>query len=173
MAIKVFATLICCLLLVVINAAPYHHEHGGSSHASFRLVSHDDHHDHHGHWPDDGHDSHAQYEFKYGVEDKKTGDNKSQSEKRDGHKVTGFYELIDADGYKRTVHYTADKHSGFHAVVHREPIHHFVVDHGHTSYYGGHAHVKDHHGHEGHGHGHASGFSIKQEHGIPYHHKGH
>ncbi|XP_054744315.1 histidine-rich glycoprotein-like [Anastrepha obliqua] len=165
---------------------------GGSSHASVHLVSHDDHHGdhghhgHHGHGHDDGHDSHAEYHFNYGVKDKKTGDIKEHSEKRDGHKVSGHYELIDADGHKRSVHYTADKHSGFHAVVHREPTHHHVPDHGHTSYYGGHAEVESHEGghhgghggHDGgHGHGaghssHSSGFSIKQEHGVALHHHG-
>ncbi|XP_018791515.1 PREDICTED: histidine-rich glycoprotein-like [Bactrocera latifrons] len=192
MAFKFIAAFAFCSALVVVNAAPYiHHEEsgghehevhsGGSSHASIHLVSHDDHHDEHGHEHGDGHDSHAEYHFKYGVEDKKTGDYKEHSEKRDGHKVTGHYELIDADGHKRTVHYTADKHSGFHAIVHREPTHHHIADHGHTSYYGGYAHLEEHHGGEhghehGHGHGHhghESGFSIKQEHGVPFHHEAH
>ncbi len=33
----------------------------------------------------------------------------------------GRYELIDSDGNKRIVEYTADEHNGFNAVVHREP----------------------------------------------------
>ncbi|XP_014088545.3 protein catecholamines up [Bactrocera oleae] len=200
MGSKVFAALVCCFALVVVSALPYghhghgHEDHGASSHASVHLVSHDDHHDHHDHHGhhehghDDGHDSHAEYHFSYGVKDKKTGDIKEQSEHRKGDKVSGHYELIEADGHKRTVHYTADKHSGFHAVVHREPTHHHVADHGHASYHGGHAEVESHdggdaghddghgygHGHEhGHGHSsHSSGYSIKQEHGVAVHHHG-
>ncbi|XP_065354418.1 larval cuticle protein A2B-like [Calliphora vicina] len=67
-------------------------------------------------------DSHPQYKFSYGVDDKVTGDSKSQHEERDGDVVHGQYSLIDADGYKRTVTYTADDHNGFNAVVHREPL---------------------------------------------------
>ncbi|XP_046805439.1 larval cuticle protein A2B-like, partial [Lucilia cuprina] len=67
-------------------------------------------------------DPHPQYKYSYGVEDKLTGDSKSQVEERDGDVVRGEYSLIDADGYKRTVQYTADDHNGFNAVVHREPL---------------------------------------------------
>ncbi|XP_046806606.1 larval cuticle protein A2B-like [Lucilia cuprina] len=67
-------------------------------------------------------DPHPQYKFSYGVDDKITGDSKSQYEERDGDVVHGQYSLIDADGYKRTVTYTADDHNGFNAVVHREPL---------------------------------------------------
>ncbi|TMW41307.1 hypothetical protein DOY81_013613 [Sarcophaga bullata] len=67
-------------------------------------------------------DPHPQYKFNYGVEDKVTGDSKSQVEERDGDAVRGEYSLIDADGYKRTVQYTADDHNGFNAVVNREPL---------------------------------------------------
>ncbi|XP_073820010.1 larval cuticle protein A2B-like [Musca autumnalis] len=72
-------------------------------------------------------DPHPQYKFSYGVDDKLTGDNKSQNEERDGDAVRGEYSLIDADGYKRTVHYTADDANGFNAVVQREPLGHAVV----------------------------------------------
>ncbi|XP_071052706.1 cuticle protein 7-like [Onthophagus taurus] len=61
----------------------------------------------------------AQYEFKYSVEDKQTGDIKSQHEVRNGDKVQGEYSLHEADGTIRTVKYSADKHSGFNAVVER------------------------------------------------------
>ncbi|XP_073820005.1 cuticle protein-like [Musca autumnalis] len=67
-------------------------------------------------------DPHPQYKFSYGVDDKLTGDSKSQYEERDGDVVRGEYSLIDADGYKRTVQYTADAVNGFNAVVHREPL---------------------------------------------------
>ncbi|KMZ01898.1 uncharacterized protein Dsimw501_GD19526 [Drosophila simulans] len=62
-------------------------------------------------------DPHPQYRFSYGVDDKLTGDNKGQVEERDGDVVRGEYSLIDADGYKRTVQYTADPINGFNAVV--------------------------------------------------------
>lgn len=67
------------------------------------------------------HEAPAEYEFSYAVHDEHTGDIKSQQESRKGDVVTGHYELIDSDGFKRIVEYTADKHSGFNAVVHREP----------------------------------------------------
>jgi hypothetical protein len=59
----------------------------------------------------------AQYEFKYGVRDEHTHDIKEQAEKRVGDKVEGYYKLLEADGTTRTVHYTADKHTGFQAQV--------------------------------------------------------
>ncbi|XP_063922405.1 adult-specific cuticular protein ACP-20-like [Zophobas morio] len=61
----------------------------------------------------------AHYEFKYGVEDPKTGDNKEQSEVRVGDVVKGQYSLAEPDGTIRIVKYTADKHNGFNAVVSR------------------------------------------------------
>ncbi|XP_005175289.1 larval cuticle protein A2B-like [Musca domestica] len=67
-------------------------------------------------------DPHPQYKFSYGVDDKVTGDSKSQTEERDGDFVRGAYSLIDSDGYKRTVQYTADAVNGFNAVVSREPL---------------------------------------------------
>ncbi|KAJ6646492.1 Cuticle protein [Pseudolycoriella hygida] len=66
-------------------------------------------------------DAPAHYDFSYSVHDGHTGDIKSQSESRKGDAVSGRYELIDSDGHKRVVEYTADDHSGFNAVVHREP----------------------------------------------------
>uniref|UniRef100_A0A182MGR6 Uncharacterized protein n=1 Tax=Anopheles culicifacies TaxID=139723 RepID=A0A182MGR6_9DIPT len=68
---------------------------------------------------DEDHD--AQYDFSYGVHDDHTGDIKEQRESRHGDQVHGQYSLIDSDGHKRTVEYTADDHNGFNAVVHREP----------------------------------------------------
>ncbi|CAG9837298.1 unnamed protein product [Diabrotica balteata] len=69
----------------------------------------------------------AHYEFGYGVEDPHTGDVKSQHETREGDVVKGSYSLIEADGTKRIVEYTVDAHSGFNAVVHREPASHSVA----------------------------------------------
>ncbi|XP_055848247.1 larval cuticle protein A2B-like [Episyrphus balteatus] len=75
---------------------------------------------------EDTYDPHPQYQFSYGVNDVHTGDVKNQIETRDGDVVKGEYSLIDADGYKRTVHYSADDVHGFNAVVHREPLGHVV-----------------------------------------------
>nr|QGN67023.1 cuticular protein CP2 [Galeruca daurica] len=63
----------------------------------------------------------AHYDFKYSVEDHHTGDIKGQQETREGDVVKGSYFLVEADGSKRIVEYTADAHNGFNAVVHREP----------------------------------------------------
>lgn len=63
----------------------------------------------------------AHYDFAYAVHDPQTADIKSQQESRRGDTVRGRYELIDSDGYKRTVDYTADAHNGFNAVVQRVP----------------------------------------------------
>ncbi|KAH8417228.1 hypothetical protein KR222_006834, partial [Zaprionus bogoriensis] len=71
---------------------------------------------------DEIYDPHPQYRFSYGVDDQLTGDNKAQVEERDGDVVRGEYSLVDADGYKRTVQYTADPINGFNAVVNREPL---------------------------------------------------
>ncbi|BET01135.1 Cuticle protein [Nesidiocoris tenuis] len=57
------------------------------------------------------------YKFRYDVEDHHTGDLKSHLEHGDGHGVQGVYKLKEADGTIREVHYTADKHSGYNAVV--------------------------------------------------------
>ncbi|XP_023309912.1 cuticle protein-like [Anoplophora glabripennis] len=63
----------------------------------------------------------ANYEFGYAVNDPHTDDSKSHQETRHGDVVQGSYSLIEADGSKRVVHYTVDAHSGFNAVVSREP----------------------------------------------------
>ncbi|KAJ8962754.1 hypothetical protein NQ318_001152 [Aromia moschata] len=66
-------------------------------------------------------DAPPNYQFGYSVSDAHTGDVKSQEETRQGDAVKGSYSLIEADGSRRIVEYTADDHSGFNAVVHREP----------------------------------------------------
>ncbi|KAG5884112.1 hypothetical protein JTB14_024150 [Gonioctena quinquepunctata] len=76
------------------------------------------------HAPIEYHDAHPQYKFEYGVQDPSTGDVKSQQEIRDGDVVKGSYSLVEPDGSKRTVDYTADPVNGFNAVVHREPLNH-------------------------------------------------
>ncbi|KAI8118115.1 Cuticle protein 8 [Lucilia cuprina] len=101
---------------------------------------------HGGHDDDDGHGhyAHPKYEFDYGVKDSKTGDIKSQSETRDGHKVKGSYTLKEADGTTRHVEYSSDKKKGFTAVVHKlgEAK---GADGGHGGY-GGHGSHGDHGG---------------------------
>ncbi|XP_047987873.1 larval/pupal rigid cuticle protein 66-like [Leguminivora glycinivorella] len=62
--------------------------------------------------------------FSYGVSDPHTGDIKSQHETRVGDSVVGQYSLLDSDGTKRTVDYAADAHSGFNAIVRKDPLIH-------------------------------------------------
>ncbi|XP_055540594.1 larval cuticle protein A3A-like [Wyeomyia smithii] len=62
-------------------------------------------------------DAHPQYSFSYDVQDALTGDNKQQHETRDGDVVQGQYSLVEPDGTRRTVDYTADPVNGFNAVV--------------------------------------------------------
>ncbi|KAJ8985679.1 hypothetical protein NQ317_015179 [Molorchus minor] len=61
-----------------------------------------------------------------------THDHKSQHEHRDGHHVTGSYELHEPDGTHRVVKYISGPHTGFEAIVERH----------------GHAHHPDHHGND-------------------------
>ncbi|CAK1545707.1 unnamed protein product [Leptosia nina] len=72
--------------------------------------------------PVEEYDAHPKYSFAYDVQDGHSGDSKSQHETRDGDVVQGSYSVVDPDGHKRTVEYTADPHNGFNAVVHREPV---------------------------------------------------
>lgn len=61
------------------------------------------------------------YAFEYGVHDPANHDVHSRKEERHNGVVKGSYSLIETDGSKRIVEYTADPHNGFHAVVHKEP----------------------------------------------------
>lgn len=95
--------------------------------------------------------AYPKYSFKYGVEDIHTGDVKSQHEERDGDKVRGQYSLVEPDGSIRTVDYTADKHSGFNAIVHKtEPLklqehgHEHVPEHGHEQFAEAHEEISGH-----------------------------
>jgi hypothetical protein len=65
-------------------------------------------------------DANPHYSYTYSVADQLTGDNKSQSESRQGDVVTGQYSLVEADGTRRVVDYTADPVNGFNAVVRKE-----------------------------------------------------
>ncbi|XP_015428686.1 PREDICTED: LOW QUALITY PROTEIN: AF4/FMR2 family member 4-like [Dufourea novaeangliae] len=67
-------------------------------------------------------DTVPQYSFAYDVQDAVTGDSKAQYETRSGDIVQGSYSLIEADGTRRIVQYTADPINGFNAVVSREPV---------------------------------------------------
>lgn len=53
------------------------------------------------------------------MNDEQTYDVKSQKEESDGHRVTGYYTLLEPDGSRRTVEYTADE-NGFNADVKKE-----------------------------------------------------
>ncbi|XP_056630709.1 uncharacterized protein LOC130441170 [Diorhabda sublineata] len=70
----------------------------------------------------DDFDNNPQYVFGYDIEDTFTGDSKRQSEQRQGDVVHGVYSLIDPDGYRRTVDYTADSVNGFRVSIRREPV---------------------------------------------------
>lgn len=60
------------------------------------------------------------YNFAYEVNDGQTGDIKSQHESRRGETVLGQYSLLQPDGVRRTVDYTADEQAGFRAIVNNE-----------------------------------------------------
>lgn len=71
---------------------------------------------------DTEYDPNPQYSYAYDVQDPFTGDSKSQVETRNGDVVKGQYSLLDSDGTKRTVDYSADPINGFNAVVSKTPI---------------------------------------------------
>jgi len=73
---------------------------------------------------DDDYDPNPQYSFSYDIHDGITGDAKSQTESRDGDVVKGQYSLIEADGTRRIVDYSADPIHGFNAVVSKEGVPH-------------------------------------------------
>ncbi|XP_072940619.1 uncharacterized protein [Epargyreus clarus] len=145
-----FAKVLLIAVALGVATAQYHSSHGhghGHGHAvsSQNIVLHQTHGHASGHPSGGHHEEHhsshshghghapAHYSFEYSVEDKHTGDIKSQHETRDGHNVKGYYTLHEADGTVRRVDYTADKHSGFNAVVHREGhAQHVVPTHHHS-----------------------------------------
>jgi hypothetical protein len=69
------------------------------------------------------------YNFYYNVHDASTGDIKDQEESRDGDLVKGHYSLVEADGTKRIVEYSADSHSGFNAIIRKEYGHNTQYQH--------------------------------------------
>ncbi|XP_017046589.1 cuticle protein 18.6 [Drosophila ficusphila] len=134
MAFKLLALVSCCLAAASAGLIPVEqHEQQPQlyqAHQPQHVIYQKQHEIHpHGHevYPDD---PHPKYNFAYDVQDALSGDSKSQVESRDGDVVQGEYSLDDADGFRRTVKYTADSVNGFNAVVHREPlahVHHKVV----------------------------------------------
>ncbi|XP_047511839.1 larval cuticle protein A2B-like [Pieris napi] len=70
----------------------------------------------------DDYDPNPQYSYAYDIQDALTGDSKSQHETRSGDVVQGAYSLVEPDGTRRVVEYTADPQNGFNAVVHKEPV---------------------------------------------------
>ncbi|XP_028168297.1 histidine-rich glycoprotein-like [Ostrinia furnacalis] len=179
---KMFSKVLCFAALVALAAAQSEHGHHHHGYSSQHISRHDGKaekvtvhvKDKHGH-VHEIHDykAYPKYEFEYKVEDKHTGDHKTQHEHRDGDDVKGFYSLHEPDGSERKVDYHSDKHTGFHATV-KHNTHHIVLcfaalvvlvaaqsDHGHhhhgyssqhISRHDGKAekvtvHVKDKHGH--------------------------
>ncbi|XP_061710162.1 cuticle protein 19-like [Cydia pomonella] len=121
--------------MALVAARPQEsHGHGHDSHHHAVSSQHIQRHDVPGKAPEGHHDyyAHPKYEFEYKVEDPHTGDKKSQHESRDGDVVKGYYSLHEADGTVRIVHYTADKKTGFNAVVtHEGHAKHIVPSHHH------------------------------------------
>ncbi|XP_023944313.2 larval cuticle protein A2B-like [Bicyclus anynana] len=70
----------------------------------------------------------TEYNYWYDIIDPSTGDAKSQREFRQGDIVKGSYSVVDPDGTKRTVEYTADAKHGFKAVVRNEPVMHNTIN---------------------------------------------
>ncbi|XP_041982860.1 larval cuticle protein A2B-like [Aricia agestis] len=62
-----------------------------------------------------------EYKYSYEIVDPTTGDTKSLHEIKHGNVVTGSYSVVDPDGTKRIVDYTADAKHGFQAVIRSEP----------------------------------------------------
>lgn len=63
-----------------------------------------------------------EYKYAYDIQDPTTGDTKSQHEVRRGNVVSGSYSVLDPDGTRRTVQYTADSKHGFKAIVTQVPV---------------------------------------------------
>ncbi|KAL1138619.1 hypothetical protein AAG570_008682 [Ranatra chinensis] len=75
------------------------------------------------------------YQYEYKVHDGHTGDVKSHHETREGDTVKGVYMQHQPDGTILEVHYTADKHNGYNAVVKKlgKSVHpqHYHTEHHH------------------------------------------
>lgn len=64
----------------------------------------------------------TEYNYWYDIVDPSTGDAKSLYEIKQGDVVKGSYSVLEPDGTKRTVDYTADSKKGFKAIVRNEPV---------------------------------------------------
>ncbi|KAK4876871.1 hypothetical protein RN001_009377 [Aquatica leii] len=70
--------------------------------------------------PED-YDPNPSYQFGFDVKDDYYTNYQNRKEQRDGNKISGSYSVVDADGFLRTVTYTADPKEGFKAEVNRQP----------------------------------------------------
>lgn len=70
--------------------------------------------------PED-YDPNPSYQFGFDVKDDYYTNYQNRKEQSDGNKITGSYSVVDADGFLRTVTYTADPKEGFKAEVNRQP----------------------------------------------------
>ncbi|XP_053687049.1 uncharacterized protein LOC128736584 [Sabethes cyaneus] len=136
-------TIACVTLLSLVAAQygeddHYHHEeaeeesHGGVgfSYAKFSgpvsgpahevLVE-----DKHGHGHTVDYVAKPDYHFEYGVEDPKSKVSQNRKEHRHEDEVHGEYSVQQPDGKLRTVKYSANKHTGFHAevLIDGKPLH--------------------------------------------------
>lgn len=57
------------------------------------------------------------YQFGFDVKDDLYTNYQNRKEQKDGDKIIGSYSVVDADGFVRTVKYTADPKDGFKAEV--------------------------------------------------------
>lgn len=76
----------------------------------------------------------TEYNYWYDIVDPSTGDAKSLYEIRQGGVVKGSYSVLDPDGTKRTVDYTADSKNGFKAIVRNEPVTQYDLNKRHMNY---------------------------------------
>lgn len=115
--------------------APIHGAYAGAGHSNGGYLN--------GGYASGGHShnnvdyyAHPKYQYKYGVDDPHTGDHKAQHEERNGDVVKGYYTVADPDGTLRTVHYTADDHNGFNAVVEKSghSVHPQAYNSGHSGW---------------------------------------
>ncbi|XP_044737559.1 cuticle protein 7-like [Chrysoperla carnea] len=60
------------------------------------------------------------YAFEYSVNNPQKHDYHDRKEVNENGVIRGYYSLIEDDGTRRIVHYTADKVNGFHATVEKE-----------------------------------------------------
>ncbi|KAE8573275.1 adult-specific cuticular protein ACP-20 [Halyomorpha halys] len=111
-------TLLACLVSVAVAQYGHNHGHQEEHYVDYYAPPH--------------------YKFDYSVNDPHTYDVKKQAETREGDVVKGYYSLYEPDGTERIVHYTADKHNGFNAVVERKghAVHPQNYGHSSESYYG-------------------------------------